>query len=128
MLITSIPADRYHADSARVENRGPWITTTVPPEWHRIPSALAAATTDEPSSGQYGSANDRCSGPRKNVSARPHVRSTSWSHTTKSPGCTSGRSDPTAHGPSRRVTPTDRMAHTLARKLTWAGPYWWSTP
>src|SRR5207248_1761406 len=31
MLITSQPASWNHFDSARVEKRGPWIVTTVPP-------------------------------------------------------------------------------------------------
>ena len=43
MLITSAPARRYPRDSARVANRGPLITTTVPPSRTSSPSAVAAA-------------------------------------------------------------------------------------
>src|SRR4051794_41133650 len=109
MLMTSQPAERYHADSARVENRGPWMTTTVPDECTVTPSAgdPAISTTDR-SSGQYGSAKDTCptTGPSKNVSGRPHVRSTSWSTTTKSPGWIDGCNEPAAHGPMILVTPS----------------------
>src|SRR5919202_6781002 len=88
MLTTSQPADENHLDSARVEKRGPWMTTTVPPSWTVTPSDRAASTAALASSGQYGSANETWagSGPSKNVSGRADVRSTSWSHTTKWPG------------------------------------------
>src|ERR687885_923185 len=104
MLTTSHPAAENHLDSARVENRGPWMTTTVPVSCTTTPSVRAASTAALASSGQYGSANDTWagSGPSKNVSARPEVRSTSWSQTTKWPGFTWGWSDPTEHGASTR--------------------------
>jgi hypothetical protein len=37
MLITSQPASWNQRDSARVEKRGPWIVTTVPPSRTGIP-------------------------------------------------------------------------------------------
>ena len=33
MLMTSQPASLNHFDSLLVENRGPWMTTTVPRSW-----------------------------------------------------------------------------------------------
>ena len=50
-----------------------------------------------------------------NVSHRPHVRSTSWSSTTKVPGWSSGCSEPAEHGATRLRTPSSLIAHTLAR-------------
>ena len=61
------------------------------------------------------------------MSARPLVRSTSWSGTTTAPGPFSGFRLPTAHGPKTRRTPSLRSAHMLARYGTvcaensWAG-------
>ena len=52
MLTTSQPAEENQRDSARVENRGPWITTTVPVSWTRTPSARAEPTMTLASSGQ----------------------------------------------------------------------------
>jgi len=49
------------------------------------------------------------------VSVRPLVRSTNWSHTTKSPGFTSRWSEPAAHGEMTAFTPSERIAQTLAR-------------
>src|SRR5580765_6061728 len=60
MLITSQPASWNHFDSARVEKRGPWIVTTVPPSWTGIPSSLAVSTSSARRSGQYGSAAETC--------------------------------------------------------------------
>jgi hypothetical protein len=37
MLMTSHPASENHFDSALVEKRGPWMTTTVPRSWTSIP-------------------------------------------------------------------------------------------
>ena len=65
MLTTSQPEAENHADSARVEKRGPWMTTTVPPSRTGIPSAPAESTSSARSSGQYGSAAETC------VTARP---------------------------------------------------------
>src|SRR6266536_3262542 len=56
MLITSQPASWNHFDSARVEKRGPWIVTTVPPFRTGIPSSPAVSTSSRRRSGQYGSA------------------------------------------------------------------------
>src|SRR6058998_283369 len=39
MLIASQPWDWNQRDSERVEKRGPWITTTVPPSRTGIPSS-----------------------------------------------------------------------------------------
>ena len=50
MLISVKPWLANHRLSARVENRGPWITTIVPPS--TTPGANAAARNV----GQYGSA------------------------------------------------------------------------
>ena len=44
MLMTSQPALANHADSDRVENRGPSITTTVPPSWIGISRSRPAPT------------------------------------------------------------------------------------
>ncbi len=52
MLTTDHPAAENHCDSARVEKRGPWMTTTVPPSCTGTPSARAAASVTPPSSGQ----------------------------------------------------------------------------
>ena len=60
MFTTSQPEAEYQADSARVEKRGPWMTTTVPPSRTGIPSAPAEATSSVRSSGQYGSAAETC--------------------------------------------------------------------
>ena len=54
-------------------------------------------------------------GPSKKVSARPLVRSTNWSATTKCPGSTASCSEPAAHGLMTAFTPSERIAHTLAR-------------
>ena len=117
MLMTDQPAEANQADSARVENRGPSTTTTVPPSWTVMPSASPAATATARSSGQYGSAKLMwlMVGPSKNVWSRPEVRSTSWSQTTKSPGATPACSEPEAHGPRMRFTPSSRSAQTFAR-------------
>ena len=37
MLMTSQPASLNHFDSAFVEKRGPWMTTTVPRSWTSMP-------------------------------------------------------------------------------------------
>ena len=54
-------------------------------------------------------------GPSKNVSARPEVRSTNWSRTTKWPGSTWTCSEPTEHGAKMAPTPACCMAAMLAR-------------
>ena len=132
MLTTSQPALRNHVDSARVEKRGPWTTTTVPPSCTVIPRRRAPATNAARSAGSYGSASDTWWGPSanesKNVSGRPHVRSTNWSHTTKSPGWMCGCSEPAANGPSSARTPSSFIAHTFARYGTVCGGNWWRAP
>ena len=60
MLTRLQPCAAYDCDSARVENRGPSITTIAPP---RLMSGSAAATAVE-SRSQYGSANGACTAPR----------------------------------------------------------------
>ena len=54
-------------------------------------------------------------GPSKNVSFRPRVRSTNWSQSTKSPGLTWRWSEPAAHGEMTAFTPSERIAQTFAR-------------
>ena len=71
MFTTSHPADPNHRDSARVENRGPWITTTVPVSCTVIPSAragvdhrpsqLGAVGVGERHVGQGGTVEERVS-------------------------------------------------------------------
>ncbi len=56
MFTTSQPLPRNHDDSARVENRGPWMTTTVPPSCTVVPAEEPAASAATRSSGQKGSA------------------------------------------------------------------------
>ena len=111
---TDQPAAACHCDSARVEKRGPLITTSVPPS---TAAGLAARNAARPR-GQYGSANEVCTtGPMASqmVWARPQVRSTTWSGTTNVPAARSARSPPTAQGASTWRTPTERSAHRLAR-------------
>ena len=60
MLTTSQPAAANQRDSARVEKRGPWITTTVPPLTTGMPSSSALAASVSPRSAQNGSAADTC--------------------------------------------------------------------
>ncbi len=87
MLIVWPPASRIHTDSARVEKRGPWITTHVPVGRNGTSSAAMASIAARRSTGSKGSAKDRCcTWSSKKVSARPHVRSISWSVTTNVPG------------------------------------------
>ena len=52
MLITSQPDCWNQRDSARVEKRGPWMTTTVPPSWAGMPSSCAVSTRSCLSPGQ----------------------------------------------------------------------------
>ena len=117
MLTRSQPIERNQALSARVEKRGPSITTTVPPSCMGSPSSPPAASSVARRSAQYGSAADTCrtSGPSKNVCARLVVRSTNWSQTTNVPGGRSGRREPAAQGATIRVTPIDRSAQRFAR-------------
>ena len=42
--MTCQPCAWYHLDSALVANRGPAMTTTVPPSWTVMPSARPAST------------------------------------------------------------------------------------
>ena len=44
-----------------------------------------------------------------------YVRSTNWSHRTKSPGLTWRWSEPAAHGEITALTPSERIAQTFAR-------------
>ena len=96
MLMMSQPCDRKNWLSALVEKRGPWMTTTVPLLWTRIPMSFAASKTSSRSSGQYGSAEPTCavSGPSKKVSFLPLVKFTNWSDITKSPGLMLGLQAP----------------------------------
>ena len=59
MLTSDQPWAAWCWDSARVENRGPSITTIVPPA---VTSGAAVATAS-PSREQYGSANGRWQAP-----------------------------------------------------------------
>jgi hypothetical protein len=52
MLMTFQPLPWNHLDSARVEKRGPWMTTMVPPSWAVMPWASASLRARERSSGQ----------------------------------------------------------------------------
>ena len=60
MLMTSQPCDWNQADSARVENRGPWTTTTVPVSWTGSESVRASEEITDRAVGQYGSAKEMC--------------------------------------------------------------------
>src|ERR671922_284746 len=60
MPITSQPSEENHADSARVENRGPSMTTAVPRSWIAIPNSRARSIATDRTTGQYGSANEMC--------------------------------------------------------------------
>ncbi len=51
MLIVSQPISWNHFDSARVEKRGPWMTTTVPPSRAGMPSSPAVSTRSARRSG-----------------------------------------------------------------------------
>src|SRR6187401_1290666 len=117
MLMTSQPASLNHFDSDFVEKRGPWMTTTVPRSWTSMPWSRMVSMASWRRTGSYGSADERwvTIGPSKNVSARPLVRSTNWSHTTKSPGRTGSDSEPAAHGEMAAFTPSAFIAHTFAR-------------
>ena len=64
MLTTAPPMLAYQRDSARVENRGPSITTIVPPSTRSNPVRSATARTTERPVGQYGSAKLTCTAPR----------------------------------------------------------------
>src|SRR5690349_5791215 len=96
MPTTDQPCAACHCDSARVENRGPLITTIVPSG-----TTLPAAITVARPAGQYGSAAAvwTAGASSYTVCSRPQVRSTYWSGTTNVPGVSSGFSEPTAHGP-----------------------------
>ena len=59
MLTSDQPAAAYDCDSARVEKRGPSMTTIAPP---RLTDGSAAATAAD-SRSQYGSANGACTAP-----------------------------------------------------------------
>ena len=54
--MTSQPIALNHFDSARVEKRGPWMTTTVPPSRMSIPCSRPVSSRMRRRSGQYGSA------------------------------------------------------------------------
>ena len=57
------PLRWYSADSARVEKRGPLITTRVPPSVSSVPVPAAARPAAARPVGQYGSAKDRWATP-----------------------------------------------------------------
>src|SRR4051794_17048249 len=117
MLMTSQPALVNQVDSDLVENLGPWMTTTVPVSWTWIPWSRIVAMASSRRTGSYVSADDRwlTIGPSKKVSFRPDVRSTNWSHTTKSPGLTASCKEPAAQGEITALTPSERIAQTFAR-------------
>jgi hypothetical protein len=60
MLIVCQPSELNQADSARVENRGPSITTMVPPSCTPMPSSRVLPTMIARIVAQYGSANEMC--------------------------------------------------------------------
>jgi hypothetical protein len=60
MPISVQPWAAYHCDSARVENLGPSITTSVPVLAGTQPFFRATATACARTDGQYGSANGTC--------------------------------------------------------------------
>ena len=113
MFTRWIPDARLIRDSARVENRGPWMTSTVAPSTSSGHASSASRRAREPN----GSANGRWRtvDPSKYESARPCVRSTSWSATAMVPIGRSGSSDPTAAVEMSTRTPMDASAQTIAR-------------
>ena len=117
MLTMCAPTARNQSDSARVENRGPWITTTVPDGAKSSSRPARAATAVRRRIGSNGSAAARCATlPRsKKVSARPDVRSMNWSVTTSRPGGYSGLTPPTAEDEMMAVTPSEASAQMFAR-------------
>ena len=54
------PCAAYHCDSARVEKRGPSMTTSVPDPAGTQPAFRAASIACARPDGQYGSANGTC--------------------------------------------------------------------
>ncbi len=58
--MTPQPIAENHLLSARVEKRGPWITTTVPPSRMSRPCARPVSSRMLRRSGQYGSAAETC--------------------------------------------------------------------
>ena len=115
MLMTSQPASLNHFDSALVEKRGPWMTTTVPRSWTSMPWSRIVSTASPRRTGSYVSAADRwVIGPSKNVSARPRpVHELVADH--EIAGLTSSWSEPAAHGEMTALTPSERIAQTFAR-------------
>src|SRR4029450_13196642 len=59
MLMTSQPLSWNQRLSARVEKRGPWMTTMVPPSWAVMPRASASLRARARRSGQEGAARGR---------------------------------------------------------------------
>ena len=59
MPTTVPPRATFIRDSAFVENRGPWITTRVPPSTGRTAASPAPRIAARPR-GQYGSAKPMC--------------------------------------------------------------------
>ncbi len=57
--MTSQPASLNHFDSLLVENRGPWMTTTVPRSWTSMPWSRMVAMASSRRTGWYVSADDR---------------------------------------------------------------------
>jgi hypothetical protein len=83
------------------------------------PAASIAAAAKAERRGQVGSASETCATrpvPKKLV-GRATVRSMNWSTTTKRPGGSSSRSDPTEEMASKSVAPSRLSASTLARAL-----------
>ena len=116
MPTTDQPIAACHRDSARVEKRGPSMTTMVPPSTACQPRPSAAPSAASRPIGQYGIGErgvHDVAGPcrpaaahrRRRSATRAFVRSTSWSGTSSVPGPYSSRRPPTAHGPEHLAHP-----------------------
>ena len=116
MPTTDQPCAACHRDSARVEKRGPSITTSVPPSTGSQSRPRAAVSAAARPAGQYGSAKRHVHDVRhRAVRERQPVevglrRGPSYGRpagpgTSSVPGPYSGRRPPTAHGPSTWRTP-----------------------
>lgn len=127
MLTVLAPISRCQAPSALVENRGPWITTLVPASCGVSPMPRRADAAIARNCALYGAAKGRCCTPgsrspsSKKVSARPHVRSMSWSVSRRSPGFAAGSRPPTAFVESRMSAPSEASAHSCARTFNACG-------
>ena len=107
MLMTSQPASWNHLDSARVEKRGPWTVTTVPPlvglhSLLRGPPRWRAGGT-RGSRGRRTRCESSGGRRRRCPSARGAIDELIADD--EVPGLTSFLRDPAAQGPMMRVTP-----------------------